>query len=195
MLNNNDYQIDFNESITFMLDEEFIRDSIINDQAIIANLSNENIIELNKIFYLNDKNEIYNEYILPENKKILGKLDKTHLIIQEKDTNNNIKNKIFNLDNKTEIVFGNLLTKIKNDWNFMLIGENSDNRKIYFAFIDPNFNLVEFSFAPINQNIQIVGLLKAKETSLYNNKVLKIILLKRTIIIINNNGKLYKTNY
>ena len=186
----------FNRSININLERFSIMD-ITNSSGTLDN-NKEQYKEISKLLYLDNDNRISDEKLFPENTKILGIVTKDHILVQEMDESNQIVYKIINLVNNKELCFGVLLKGLKKDWKFKLIGENSDEGRIYFVFVDPNFSMLEFSFNPKNDVIQEIGYLRNMDKSLTknpNNKIIKIILIRRTFIIINSNGELFRMNY
>ena len=154
--------------------------------------------ELLKIFHIDEQNKIYNEHTFSETTKILGIINKEYIVIEEEDKKNHINYKILNLVTKKELSFGGLLSGIKREWNFKLIGENPDDGKIYFVLVDYNFNLLEFSFYLQSNKIEEIGLLRrVNKDNLKDpkHKIVKILLMKNNFIIVKNNGELYVMNY
>mgnify|MGYP002624593388 CR=1 FL=1 len=154
--------------------------------------------ELSKIFYIDEQNKIYNEHSFSETTKILGIINKEYVVIEEIDEKEEIKYKILNLVTNKEFLFGGLLSGIKREWSFKLIGENPDDGKIYFVLVDYNFNLLEFSIYLQSNEIEEIGLLRRVNKDNPKdpkNKIVKIILMKRNFIIVKSNGELYVMNY
>jgi len=154
--------------------------------------------ELLKIFHIDEQNKIYNEHTFSETTKILGIINKEYIVIEEEDKKNHINYKILNLVTKKELSFGGLLSGIKREWNFKLIGENPDDGKIYFVLVDYNFNLLEFSFYLQSNKIEEIGLLRRVNKDNPKDpkhKIVKILLMKNNFIIVKNNGELYVMNY
>ena len=153
--------------------------------------------ELSKIFYIDKQNQIYNEHTFSENIKILGIINKEYIVIEETNEKE-IKYKILNLVTNKELYFGGLLSGIKREWNFKLIGENPDDGKIYFVLVDYNFNLLEFSYYLQSNKIEEIGLLRRVNKDNPKDpkhKIVKILLMKNNFIIVKNNGELYVINY
>ena len=99
---------------------------------------------------------------------------------------------------KKELSFGGLLSGIKREWNFKLIGENPDDGKIYFVLVDHNFNLLEFSYDFQSNIIEEIGLLRRVNKDIPKDpkhKIVKIIIMKSNFIVVKNNGELYVMNY
>ena len=154
--------------------------------------------ELFKIFYLNEDNKMSDEKLFQENTKILGMINQDHILIQISNTQNQIQYKIMNFINNNELYFGNMLERLNKNLSLKLIGKNNDNGKIYFILVDQNLNIYEFSFIPESGDIQEIdfkGALTKNNSNIYNDKIVKIILVKRTLIIINRNCELFKMNY
>ena len=154
--------------------------------------------ELSKIFYIDEQNKIYNEHTFSETTKILGIINKEYIVIEETNEKEQIKYKILNLVTKKELYFGELLSGIKKDWNFKLIGENPDDGKIYFVLVDYDFNLLEFSYYLQSNKIEEIGLLRRVNKDNPKDpkhKIIKILLMKNNFIIVKNNGELYVMNY
>jgi hypothetical protein len=172
--------------------------SIMDATTSDANFDNKEKIKLlSKIFYVDDQNKIYNENFFSEKTNILGIINKELIIIQEKKEER-IKYKILNLVTNKELDFGRLMSGIKKEWSFKLIGENPDNGKIYFVLVDHNFDLLEYSYHLQSNEIEEIGLLRkiTKENPKEdNNIIVKIILMKSNFILIKNNGELYIMNY
>jgi hypothetical protein len=166
-------------------DEEEDRKS--NNSNKNNNVENREI--LCKIFRINDKNNIYDEKISPKNTKILGIIDNYHLIMQEKDTKNRIKYIIYNYDKNNKIFFGSLLAR--QDLDFQIVGKNKINGEIYFALIEPNCSISEFSFLPSKGDIQEIG---AYETSLEitNNLIIKKTLFVEKKIMVMNKDEVFE---
>jgi len=154
--------------------------------------------ELSKIFYINEENKMYNEHPFSETTKILGIINKEYIVVEETDEKEQKKYKILNLATKKELYFGRLLSGIKREWNFKLIGKNPDDGKVYFVLVDYNFNMLEFSFHLQSNEIEEIGILRRVNKDNVKDpkhKIVKIILMKRNFIIIKNNGELYVMNY
>ena len=154
--------------------------------------------ELFKIFYLNEDNKMSDEKLFQENTKILGMINQDHILIQITNTQNQIQYKIMNFINNNELYFGNMLERLNKNLSLKLIGKNNDNGKIYFILVDQNLNIYEFSFIPESGDIQEIdfkGALTKNNSNIYNDKIVKIILVKRTLFIINRNCELFKMNY
>jgi len=154
--------------------------------------------ELLKIFHIDEQNKIYNEHTFSETTKILGIINKEYIVIEEENERKHINYKILNLVTKRELSFGGLLSGIKREWNFKLIGENPDDGKIYFVLVDYNFNLLEFSFYLQSNKIEEIGLLRRVNKDNPKDpkhKIVKILLMKNNFIIVKNNGELYVMNY
>jgi len=154
--------------------------------------------ESSKIFYIDEQNKIYNEYTFPENTKILGIINKEFIVIEETIGKEKIRYKILNLLTYKELYFGGLLSGIKREWNFKLIGENPDDGKIYFVLVDHNFNLLEFSYDFQSNIIEEIGLLRRVNKDIPKDpkhKIVKIIIMKSNFIVVKNNGELYVMNY
>ena len=158
----------------------------------------EKIRVLSRIFYVDDQNKIYNVKTFSENTKILGMLNKEFIVIQELKEKEQITYKILNLITNKELDFGRLMSGSKKEWSFKLIGKNPDDGKIYFVLVDHNFNIFEFSYHFQSNTIEEIGLLrkiKKENPKDANYNIVKILLMKRSFIIIKTNGELYIMNY
>ena len=178
-----------------ILERYSIMDVTTNDTSIDEK---EKSRELSKIFYIDEQNKIYNEHTFSETTKILGIINKEYIVIEETNEKKQIKYKILNLETYKEIYFGKLLSGIKREWNFKLVGENPDDGKIYFVLVDYNFNLLEFSYSLQSNVVEEIGLLRRvnKDNPIDpKNKIIKILLMKSNFIIVKNNGELYVMNY
>ena len=120
-------------------------------------------------------------------------------MVQEIKEKQQIEYKILNLETNKELNFGRLMSgSKKKEWSFKLTGENPDDGKIYFVFIDHNFDLLEFSYHFQSNTIKEIGLLrkiKKENPKDVNHYIVKIILMKRNLIIMKNNGDLYIMRY
>jgi len=189
------YSLTFNDRNSNIFLEKF---SIMDATTSEVSLDDkEKLKVLSKIFYVNDNNKVYNVNSFSENTNILGIINKELIIIQEKKEEQ-IKYKIFNFVTNKELDFGRLMSGIKKEWSFKLIGENPDDGKIYFVLVDHYFNMLEYSYHLQSNEIEEIGVLRkiTKENPKEdNNIIVKIILMKRNFIIIKSNGELYIMNY
>ena len=188
--------VNINKNIFYIKYTLFDLNIDISRDTIIENVSEEEKRkEISKLFYIDINDEICNEYLLPEESQIKGVINKDHLLIQEENRININKYKIFNYKTKNEINFENLIVGTKKDWKFKLLGKNDGNGGIYFSLIDTNFTIVEFTFFPKRNIIQKVGIFTKPDFTMYNNKILDIILFKKSLIAMNVKGQSYKIDY